>query len=108
VKLLVIEEIRKINMDLKSFLTSTNISLDPKGYTPLSAKILASNKLGQKGRSVVERGKRKEVEGSSPSQPVMKKVRRLQFTYEPKETQKSNNPTTRVASRRLPTPKEQT
>jgi hypothetical protein len=108
VKLLVVEELRKINRDWESFLTSTNISLDPKGDTPLSAERLASNNSGEKGRSVAEKGKGKEVEGSSPSQPVLKKGRRLQFTDEPKETQTPNRPTTRSAARRLPTPTVQT
>jgi hypothetical protein len=75
VKLLVVEELRKINRDWDSFLTSTNIPLDPKGDTPLSVERLASNNSGVKGGSTVEeKGKGKEVEGSSPSQPVLKKV----------------------------------
>jgi hypothetical protein len=110
VKLLVVEELRKLNRDWDSFLASTNIPLDPKGDTPLSAEILASNSSGGKGRSVAEqgKGKGKEIEGPSPSQPVLKKGRRLQFTDEPKETQTPNRPTTRSAARRLPTPTVQT
>jgi hypothetical protein len=46
VKLLVVEEIRKLNMDWDSFLTSKSIPLDPKGDTPLSAERLASNNSG--------------------------------------------------------------
>jgi hypothetical protein len=30
--------------------------------------------------------KEKEIEGPSPSQPIVKKGRRLQIAYEPKET----------------------
>jgi hypothetical protein len=77
VELLVVEEIRNLNKDLDSLLTSTNISLDPKGDTPLSVEIFASNNSGEKGRSVAEMGKGKEVEGSSPSQTVFKKGGRL-------------------------------
>jgi hypothetical protein len=49
---------------------------------------MASNSSIHERRDVVEHGKRKgkEVEGYSPSQPVLKKGRRLLFTDEPKET----------------------
>jgi hypothetical protein len=68
-----------MNRDWDSFLASTNIPLDPKGDTPLSAEILASNNSGGKGRSVAEhgKGKEKEIEGPSPSHPIVKKGRRL-------------------------------
>jgi hypothetical protein len=43
VKLLVVEEIRKLNRNWDYFLTSTNIPLDPKGDTPLSIERRPSN-----------------------------------------------------------------
>jgi hypothetical protein len=79
VNLLVVEEIRKINRDWDSFLTSTNISLDPKGDTPLFAEKLTSNSSGVKGGGDVEKGKGKEIENPSPRQPVLKKRRKLQL-----------------------------
>jgi hypothetical protein len=108
VKLLVVEELRKLNRDWDSFLTSTNISLDPKGDTPLSAEKSTSNSSGVKGGGVAERGKGKEIENPSPSQPVLKKRRKLQFTDEPKETQAPSKPLTRSSARRFPIPTVQT
>ena len=70
-----VEYIRKLNRDWDYFLASTNIPLDPKGDTPLSTKILVSNRLG---------GKEKEIEGPSPSHPIVKKGRRLELTDEEK------------------------
>jgi hypothetical protein len=93
VKLLVVEELRKINRDWNSFLTSTNIPLDPKDDTPLSVERLSSNNLGVKGGSTAEKGK--EIEGLSPSHPILNKGRKLQFTDEPKETHDPNKPVTR-------------
>jgi hypothetical protein len=52
VKLLVVEDLRNLNRDWESFLTSTNIFLYPKGDIPLSIERLASNTSGEKGRSV--------------------------------------------------------
>jgi hypothetical protein len=46
-------------------LTSTNISLYPKGDTPLSVEKLAYRSSGSKGGGVVERGKGKEIENPS-------------------------------------------
>ena len=85
-------------------MTSTNISLDPKGDTPLSAKKSTSNSSGVKGGGVVERGKGKEIENPSPSQPILKKIRKLQFTNESKETQASSKLLTGSSARRLPIP----
>jgi hypothetical protein len=86
VKLLVVEELRKINKEWDSFLNSTNISLDPKGDTPFSAEKSTSNSSWVKEGGVAERGKGKEIENPSPSQPVLKKIRKIQFNDEPKET----------------------
>jgi hypothetical protein len=44
---------------LDSFFISTNISLDPKGDTPLSAKKSTFHSSEVKGGGVVERGKGK-------------------------------------------------
>jgi hypothetical protein len=89
-------------------LSSTNIPLDPKRDTPLSVERLSPSSSGQKGESVAEKGKGKEVEGSPPSHPVPKKGRKLLFTDEPKETQTPRRPTTRSTTRRIPTPTVQT
>jgi len=49
VKILVVEELKKINRDWDSFLSSSNIPLYPKRDTPLSVEILYPNNSGQKG-----------------------------------------------------------
>jgi hypothetical protein len=54
VKMLVVEEIRKLNKYWDSFLHSTNISLDSKGDTPLSTEKSTSNSSRVKGGGVVE------------------------------------------------------
>jgi hypothetical protein len=54
VKLLVVEELKKSNRDWDSFLTSTNISLDPKGDTPSSAEKVASRALSGKEQGFPE------------------------------------------------------
>jgi hypothetical protein len=82
----VVEELGKLNRDLDSFLTSTNSFLDPKGDTPFSVEKSAYHSSRGKGGGVVERGKGKEIENPSFSQPVLKKKRKLQFIDEPKET----------------------
>jgi hypothetical protein len=79
VKLLVVEELGKLNRDWGSFLTSTNISLDPKGDTPLSVEKSTSHSSGVKGGGVVERGKGKEIENSSLNQTTLKKRGKLQI-----------------------------
>jgi hypothetical protein len=57
VNLLLFKELRKLYRVWDSFLTSTNVFLDPKGDTPLSAEKLASNNLGRK--KCCRKGKRK-------------------------------------------------
>jgi hypothetical protein len=104
VNLLVVEELRKINMNWDSFLTLANISLDPKGDTPLSVERSTSNSSGVKGGGSIERGKGKQIENPSPSHPILKKRRKLQFTDEPKETQASKKPLTSSSTRRFPIP----
>jgi hypothetical protein len=108
VKLLVVEEIGKLKRDWDSLLTSTNISLDPKGDTPLSAEKSTSHSSGGKGGDVAERRKGKEIENPSLSQPVLKERRKLQFTDEPKETQAPSKLRTRSSARRFPIPTVQT
>ena len=77
VKLLVVEDLGNLNSDLDSFLTSKNISLYPKGDTPLSVEKSTSNSSGVKGGGSIERGKGKQIENPSPSQPILKKRRKL-------------------------------
>jgi hypothetical protein len=48
VKLLVVEELKKLNRVWDSFLASSNILLDPKRDTPLYVERLASNSSGEK------------------------------------------------------------
>jgi hypothetical protein len=110
VNILVAEDLTKLNRDWDSFLASTNIPLDPKGDTSLSAERMTSNSSSHERRDVAEQGKRrgKEAEGSSPRQPVLNKCRRLFFTYEPKETQAPSKPVTRSSARRIPIPTVQT
>jgi hypothetical protein len=102
----VVEVLRKLHRDWDSFLASTNILLEPKGDTPLSVEIMASNSSSHERRDVAKQEKRKgkEVEGSSPSQSVLKKGRRLLFNDEPKETHAPSKPVTRSSARRLPIP----
>ena len=59
IKMLVVEEIEKLNRDQVSFLISENISLDPKRYTPLSVEKSTFHSSGVKGGGVTERGKGK-------------------------------------------------
>jgi hypothetical protein len=73
VNLLVVEEPENLNRDWGSFLTSTKISMDPKGDTPLSFEKSTPHSSRIKGRGVVERGKGKDIENSSLSQPTLKK-----------------------------------
>jgi hypothetical protein len=108
VKLLVVEELRNLNRDWDSFLSSTDIPLDPKRDTPFSVEILSPSSSCQKGESDADKGKGKEVEGSPPSHPFLKKGRNLLFANEPKETQTPRRPTTRSTSRRIDTPTMQT
>jgi len=77
--MIVVENIRNLKRDCDSFSSSTNIPLDPKGDMPLSAEKLASNDSGGKGRSALEHGKckEKEIEGPSPSQPIVNKGRTI-------------------------------
>ena len=52
VKLLVVEELKKLNRDWDSFLASTNIHLDPKGDTPSSVeKVASKDSNGKEKRS---------------------------------------------------------
>jgi hypothetical protein len=104
VKLLVVEEIRKLNRDCDSFLTSTNISLDPKGDTPFSVEKSTSDSSGGKGGGAAERRKGKEIENPSLSQPVLKERRKLQFTDEPKEIQAPSKLCTRSSASRFSIP----
>ena len=104
VNLLVVEELRKLNMNWDSFLTSANISLDPKGDNPLSVEKSTSNSSGVKGGGVIERGKGKDIENTSPSQPILKKRRKLQFIDEPKEKEASRKPLTSSSARRFRIP----
>jgi hypothetical protein len=60
VKLLVIEELRKMNMDWDSFLASTNIPLDPKGDTPLSAEKLPLRAQVEKEKVLQSREKERK------------------------------------------------
>jgi hypothetical protein len=106
VKLLVVEELKKSNRDWDSFLTSTNISLDPKGDTPSSAEKVASRVSSGKEKGSAEQGmgKGKEIDDSSPSQPAKKKGRRLHFVDEVEETPRVSSPITRSASKRFLVP----
>jgi hypothetical protein len=104
VNLLVVEELRKLNMNWDSFLTSANISLDPKGDNPLSIEKSTSNSSGVKGGGVIERGKGKDIDNTSPSQPILKKRRKLQFIDEPKEKEASRKPLTSSSARRFRIP----
>jgi hypothetical protein len=108
VKLLIVEELRKLNREWDSFLSSANIPLEPKRDTPLSVERVSPSSSGKKGESVAEKRKGKEVEGSPPSQPFPKKGRKILFTDEPKETQTPRRPTTRSTTRNIPTPTVQT
>ena len=77
---------------MDSFLDSTRISLDPKGDTPLSAEktshlVPKETNRREKIYAKQDCGKGKEVEGTSPSQQVKKKGKKLHFSYEIVETQ---------------------
>jgi hypothetical protein len=77
VKLLVLEELKKLNKDWDYFLASTRISLDPKGDTPLSDEKrspLIPEESKRREKRFVDQGreKGKEVEGASPSQQAKK------------------------------------
>jgi hypothetical protein len=56
VKLLVVEELKKLNRDWDSFLASKNIPLDPKGDTPSSAKKVDSKYSSGKEKGSAEHG----------------------------------------------------
>jgi hypothetical protein len=80
VKLLVLEELKKLNKDWDSFLASTRIYLDPKGDTPLSDEktsplVPEESKRREKRSAEQDSEKGKEVEGASPSQQAKKKGR---------------------------------
>jgi hypothetical protein len=58
----VVEELRKLNKDLDSFLESTNIPLNPKGNTPLSVEIM--DLIAQVMKEVMMENKEREKENS--------------------------------------------
>jgi hypothetical protein len=89
-------------------LNSTNIPLNTKGCTPLSVEKSTFCSSWVKGGGVAERGKGKEIEDSSLSQPTLKKRRKLRVTDETEETQTPNKPRTRSSTERFPIPKIQT
>jgi len=103
VKLLVLEELKKLNRDWDSFLASTNIPLDPKGDAPSFVERMDSKDLGGKEKGSTKRGigKGKEIEYYSPSHPDKKKGRKLHFADEVDETPKLSSPTTKSAAKRL-------
>jgi len=105
-KLLVVEEIKKLNRDWDSFLTLENIPLYPKGYTPSSAEKVASKYSRGKEKGSVGQGieKGKEIEDSSPIQPAKKKGRKLHFIDEVDETPRLSSPITRSDAKILHVP----
>jgi hypothetical protein len=58
----------------------------------------------EKGSAEQGRGKGKEIDDSSPSQPAKKKGRRLHFVDEVEETPKVSSPITRSVAKRLHVP----
>ena len=72
VKLLIVEELIKLNKEWDYFLYLDNIPLEPKTDTPLSIEMVSPKSLGNKWESVAEKSKWKEVEGSPPSHPAAK------------------------------------
>jgi hypothetical protein len=105
VKLLVLEELKKLNRDWDYFLYSTRIPLDPKGDTPSFAEKVDSKDSNGKEKRYPKNGigKGKEIEDSSPSQQAKKKVRKLHFVDEVVETTKLSSPITRSTTKRSPT-----
>jgi hypothetical protein len=106
VKFLVVEELKKSRREEDSFLASTNIPLEPKGDTPSYVDRMVSKDSSGKEKGFVEqgRGKGKEIEHSSPSQPTKKKGRRLHFSNEMEETPRVSIPIKRSAAKIIPGP----
>jgi hypothetical protein len=68
IKLVVIEELRRLNKDWDLFLISTDIPRDPKGDIPLSARETTFCSAGTRREDVTRKGK--EIEDSSSHQPT--------------------------------------
>jgi hypothetical protein len=95
-----------VNREWDPFLDSTNILLDPKGYTPSpTEKVVSKQSSGKEIRSTKhDKGKGKEIDDSPPGHTNNKKGRRLQFTDEVEEIPRVSSLATRLATKRIHVP----
>jgi len=92
IKLLVVEELRRLNKDWDSFLISADIPRDPKEDIPLFARETTFHSIGARKEDVT--GKGKEIEDSSSHQPTPRKRGRPRLIKKPEEIQAPNEPRT--------------
>jgi hypothetical protein len=82
IKLLVVEELRRLDKYWDSFLISADIPRDPKGDLPLPMGETTSRSAGERMEEAA--GKGKAIEGSSSQQPVPRKRGRLRLIKKPR------------------------
>jgi hypothetical protein len=99
IKLVVVEELRRLEKYWDSFLISVNIPMDPKGDFPLPMGETTFHSAGEGMEEVVRKGK--VIEDLSSQHPVPEKRGRSRLIKKPKETQAPNEPCTQSASEKL-------
>jgi hypothetical protein len=99
IKLLVVEELRRLGKDWDSFLISVDIPRDPKGDFPLPTGETTFRSAGARMEEAA--GKGKIIEDSSSQQPVPRKRGRPRLIKKPEETQAPNEPHTQSVAEKL-------
>jgi hypothetical protein len=99
IKLLIVEELRRLGKYWDLFMFSVDIPRDPKGDPPLPTGEAASRSAEAKIEGVA--GKEKTVEASSPQQPVPRKRGRPRKNKEPEEAQAPSKPRAQSVAEKL-------
>jgi hypothetical protein len=99
IKLLIVEELRRLSKEWDSFLFLADIPRDLKGDPPLPTREATSRsvKVGIKG----DVGKGKIVEGSSPQQPIPRKRGRPRKNKDLREPQAPHEPRAKSIAKKL-------